>query len=98
MWASLVGKLNPNTGEMKEYNLPPSARPHSIVPDEDGNIWYTGNSNATIGKLNPDTGNITEYETQAKDPHSAVFHPNGNLYFTAQHAACWADWILKPVY
>jgi len=87
MWASLVGKLNPNTGEMKEYNLPPSARPHSIVPDEDGNIWYTGNSNATIGKLNPDTGNITEYETQAKDPHSAVFHPNGNLYFTAQHAA-----------
>lgn len=87
MWASLVGRLDPDTGEMKEYNLPPSARPHSIIPDANGNIWYTGNSNATIGRLNPETGNITEYETRAKDPHSAVFHPNGNLYFTAQHAA-----------
>lgn len=87
MWASLIGRLDPHTGAMKEYSLPPSARPHSIVPDEDGNIWYTGNSNATIGKLDPKTGDIMEYKTRAKDPHSAVFHPNGHLYFTAQHAA-----------
>lgn len=87
MWASLIGRLDPNTGAMKEYSLPPSARPHSIVPDQDGYIWYTGNSNATVGKLDPKTGIITEYKTRAKDPHSAVFHPNGHLYFTAQHAA-----------
>ena len=86
MWASLVGRLDPATGEMDEYKLPIAARPHSIVPDEDGNIWYTGNSNGTIGKLDPDTGLITEYPTQARDPHSATFHPNGNLYFTAQGA------------
>ena len=86
MWASLAGHLDPATGEMKEYPLPPSARPHSILPDSDGNIWYTGNSNATVGKLNPKTGEITEYGTQARDPHTAVFHPNGNLYFTAQNA------------
>lgn len=86
MWASLVGRLDPATGEMDEYKLPIAARPHSIVPDEDGNIWYTGNSNGTIGKLDPDTGLITEYPTQARDPHSVTFHPNGNLYFTAQGA------------
>ena len=86
MWASLVGRLDPATGEMDEYKLPIAARPHSIVPDEDGNIWYTGNSNVTIGKLDPDTGLITEYPTQARDPHSVTFHPNGNLYFTAQGA------------
>ena len=86
MWASLVGRLDPVTGEMNEYKLPLAARPHSIVPDEDGNIWYTGNSNGTIGRLDPDTGLITEYPTQARDPHSAAFHPNGNLYFTAQGA------------
>jgi virginiamycin B lyase len=45
-----------------------------------------GNSNATIGKLDPTTGIITEYPTEARDPHTAVFHPNGNLYFTAQQA------------
>ncbi len=86
MWASLVGRLDPETGEMNEYKLPLAARPHSIVPDEDGKIWYTGNSNGTIGKLDPDTGLINEYPTQARDPHSAAFHPNGNLYFTAQGA------------
>jgi virginiamycin B lyase len=86
MWASLVGRLDPETGAMAEYHLPPAARPHSIVPDGDGNIWYTGNSNATIGKLDPKTGLITEYPTIARDPHTAVFHPNGKLYFTAQHA------------
>jgi virginiamycin B lyase len=87
MWASLAGRLDPLTGNMKEYPLPPEARPHSIVPDEDGFIWYTGNSNGTIGKLDPVTGDITEYPTEAGDPHTAVFHPNGNLYFTSQRAA-----------
>ena len=86
MYASLVGRLDPKTGEMKEYPLPPTARPHSIIPDADGNIWYTGNSNATLGKLDPKTGKITEYKTTARDPHSAVFHRNGMLYFTAQNA------------
>jgi virginiamycin B lyase len=84
MWASLVGRLDPKTNEMKEYPLPPTARPHSIVADKEGFIWYTGNSNATIGKLDPKTGKITEYKTKSKDPHSAAFHPNGRLYFTAQ--------------
>lgn len=86
MWASLVGRLDPETGEMQEYRLPQAARPHSIIPDEDGNIWYMGNSNATIGRLDPETGLIREYETQADDPHSAAFHPSGKLYFTAQRA------------
>ena len=87
MWASLVGRLDPVTGEMTEYPLPPAARPHSIVPDQEGFIWYTGNSNGTIGKLDPATGDITEYKTKARDPHTATFHPNGKLYFTSQRAA-----------
>ena len=86
MYASLVGRLDPKTGAMKEYPLPPTAKPHTIVPDKDGNIWYTGNSNATMGKLDPKTGKITEYPTKAKDPHSAVVHSNGRIYFTAQGA------------
>ncbi len=87
MWASLAGRLDPVTGEMEEFRLPPTSRPHTIVPDAEGNIWYTGNSNGTIGKLDPRTGMVTEYKTQARDPHSATFHPNGKLYFTSQGAA-----------
>ena len=64
MWASLTGRLDPDTGVMEEYKLPPSSR-HTVVPDKQGNIWYTGNSNATVGKLNPATGEVTEYKTEA---------------------------------
>ena len=71
---------------MQEYQLPSSARLHSIVPDAEGFIWYTGNSNGTIGRLNPADGSIKEFPTRARDPHTAVFHPNGNLYFTSQHS------------
>ncbi len=86
MFASLIGRLDPQTGDMQEYLLPPAARPHSIIPGPDGNVWYTGNSNSTIGKLVPATGVITEYPTKAKDPHTPIFHPNGKLYFTSQQA------------
>ena len=86
MWGSLVGRMDRDTGETQEYLLPPTARPHSIVPGPDGNIWYTGNSNATIGKLEPDSGIITEYSTKARDPHTPIFHPNGNMYFTSQQS------------
>ena len=86
MYASLVGRLDPKTGEMKEFTLPGNVRPHSIIPDAAGNIWYTGNNNGTLGKLEPATGKITEYKTTARDPHSAVFHRNGMMYFTAQNA------------
>ena len=38
-FASLVGRLNPRTGEMKEWKLEPEAHPHSIIDDRAGNIW-----------------------------------------------------------
>lgn len=87
--ANLIGRINPDTGEMKEFMLPPSAMPHSVTPDKDGNIWYTGNKNGSIGKLDPTSGDITEYkmpDKNAKDPHTATFDNDGILWFTAQHS------------
>jgi len=95
MWASLVGRFDLVNGEFKEYSLPPSARPHSIVPDDDGFIWYLGNSNGTVGRLNPMDGSIREYETGLSDPHTGVFHRNGYFYFTAQRAGAVAR--LDPI-
>jgi virginiamycin B lyase len=89
MWANLVGRINPQTGEVWEYTLPEGAKPHTVTPDQQGNIWYTGNSNATIGKLDPRTGRITEYkmpDPAARDPHTAVFDKQGTLWFTLQQS------------
>ncbi len=89
MYGSIIGRLNPETGEMTEWALAPDARPHSIIDDADGNIWYTGNGNGTMGMLNPETGEITEYplpDPAARDPHTPVVTNNGDIWFTIQHS------------
>jgi virginiamycin B lyase len=89
MYASLIGRLNPATGEMREYRLEPNARPHGIASDRDGNIWYTGNGNGTVGRLEPATGEITVYEMpdpNARDPHTPLFDRTGDLWFTLQNS------------
>jgi virginiamycin B lyase len=89
-YGSLIGRLNPRTGEMKEWKLAPSARPHSIINDRAGNIWYTGNANGTIGKLNPTTGEVTVFkmpDPNARDPHTPAFgHDGVTLWFTLQQS------------
>jgi virginiamycin B lyase len=89
MYASLIGRLNPATSEMREYRLAPDARPHSIINDQAGNIWYTGNGNGTVGRLDPRTGEIRVYpmpDAAARDPHTPIFDQKGTLWFTLQGA------------
>lgn len=86
---NVMGRIDPISGEMKEYTLPENAMPHSVTMDDEGYAWYTGNKNGTIGKLDPDTGEITVFnmpDPAAKDPHTAIFDENGILWFTLQHS------------
>ena len=88
-WGDIVGRINPETGDMKEYPLPTGAKPHSVTPDDKGYLWYMGNKNATVGRLDPATGDIKEYDMpdpQARDPHTGVFDAQGILWFTLQHS------------
>ena len=88
-WASLIGRINPKTGEMKEWPIEEDAKPHSVFHDHEGNIWYTGNKNATIGKFNPKTEKITVFKMptpEAKDPHTAIVDRHGIIWFTMQRS------------
>jgi virginiamycin B lyase len=88
-FGNLIGRLNPATGEMKEYRLPPNAKPHTITLDAQGTPWYSGNMNGTIGKVDPATGKVTEYkmpDPKARDPHTIVFDQKGILWFTLQNS------------
>ena len=88
-FGNLVGRIDPRSGEMREYPLPANALPHSVNLDARGNVWYMGNGNGTIGKLDPKSGKITEYkmpDPAAKDPHTAVFDRDGIMWFTMQHS------------
>jgi virginiamycin B lyase len=89
MFANVLGRFNPKTGEFKEYPAKtPGSGPHGLELDKDGNLWFTANLKGYIGKLDPKTGEITEYKLpdDVRDPHTPLFAPNGMLFFTAQNS------------
>lgn len=89
--ANKIGRLNPKTGEVKEYALPEEKRagPQGIAADREGNIWFAANIGGYIGKLNPNTGKVTVFnmpDPQAGDPLSLAFDSKGILWFTVKNA------------
>jgi virginiamycin B lyase len=87
--SNTIGRLDPRTGEMREWLLPANALPHSVNVDARGRVWYMGNGNGTIGLFDPDTGRSTEYRMPnpaARDPHTAEFDRNGIMWFTLQQS------------
>jgi virginiamycin B lyase len=87
-FANRLGRLDPKTGEMKEYPIPILGGPHGLINDKDGNIWYGGNWGGHIGKLDVKTGEYKFYpmpDPKAKDPHTPLFDKNGILWFSVQN-------------
>lgn len=86
-----IGRMNPKTGEFKEYSLTEdnNAGPHGLAIDPNGSVWYTANSGGFIGKLEPNTGKVAVYkmpDPQAKDPDSLAIDSKGILWFTLPSA------------
>ena len=50
-FGNMIGHLDPATGEMKEYQLPPGSHPHTVELDPKGHPWFSGNKNGTVGRL-----------------------------------------------
>jgi virginiamycin B lyase len=84
-----VARLDPATGEFKQYVIDPGTNPHNLVVDARGQVWFAGNRNGMIGKLDPATGAITRFkmpDSTARDPHTQVFDKQGNIWFTLQQS------------
>ena len=87
-FANRLGRLDPKTGEMKEYPIPILGGPHGLINDKDGNIWYGGNWGGHIGKLDVKTGEYKFFpmpDPKARDPHTPLFDKNGILWFSVQN-------------
>ncbi len=86
--ANKLGRLDPATGEFREYPVNPVSAPHGLVEGKDGEIWFTGNFRGFIGRLDAKTGDVTEYQipdAKAKDPHTLVIDHNGIIWFSVQN-------------
>ena len=83
-----LGRLDPETGQMKRFDLPQGAGPHTVIIDKDGYPWYAGNRARHIGRLDPATGEVKRYEMPlgVDDPHTMAWTSDGRIWFTAQNS------------
>lgn len=85
-----LGRVDPRSGQIREFPIPPGSQPHGLVEDRQGNIWYTGIQKGVIGKFDPKTGQVAEYpvikaDPNVRGPHTPIFdQKKENLFFTMQ--------------
>lgn len=63
MSGNKIARFDTRAETFTEWELPAGARPHGLLVDKNGQVWYTGNGNGTIGQLDPTTGKVTERST-----------------------------------
>jgi virginiamycin B lyase len=88
-WGNVIGRIDPRTEQIREWDLPPQTLPHSVMVDKAGGVWFLGNGNGTIGKFDPATGSSTVYKMplpDARDPHTGEFDGAGVFWFTLQQS------------
>ena len=85
MSGNKIARFDTRTKAFKEWDLPEGARPHGLLVDGRGQVWYTGNGNGTIGRLDPATGKVIEHKAPSGgDPHTLVLDNQGVIWFTVQ--------------
>ena len=81
--ANKIARLNPETGEMKEYPVPHigTAAIHSAVPHPDGSVWLTQQGSDKLGRWDPRTETITEYQDTVRK-HTVKIDPRTGLVWS----------------
>jgi virginiamycin B lyase len=92
-----IGKLNPKTGEVKEYDVP-LRRPNGVAQgglqidlDPTGKVWFANMEQIQLVRLDPATGTMDVFklpvaDEDAADAHTTMIDPSrldvdGNLWF-----------------
>jgi virginiamycin B lyase len=86
-----VGKVDPNTGEIKVYKMPdPNAKdPHTAVFDKKGIMWFTLQNSNMVGRLDPATGDIKLVTMKTPDwkPYGIKIDADGVPWFACNGRA-----------
>jgi streptogramin lyase len=82
--ANAIARLNPETGEMKEYPVPHrgTAAIHSAVPHPDGSVWLTEQGSDKLGRWDPKTEKITEYQDTVRKHTIRIDPKTGHVWST----------------
>ena len=84
-----VGKLDPRTGEIKDYVLPdPKGDPHGLTVDANGQVWWAETRGLHLGRLDPKSGEMTRYSMNVGDAikggqgHTPIMDSKQNVWFS----------------
>jgi virginiamycin B lyase len=85
MHGNKIARFDTKTETFDEWDLPRGARPHGLLVDGNGIVWYTGNGDGSIGELDPKTGKVTSHKAPSGgDPHTLVLDDKGVIWFSVQ--------------
>ena len=94
-----VGRLNPRTGEVSEWELPdPQGDPHGLTVDSEGYVYWAEVAKGHLGRLNPRTGEMERYpydETGTLGKlggHTPVLDSKENVWFTLIYGDGLGKW------
>ncbi|MHB8595321.1 MAG: Vgb family protein [Ktedonobacteraceae bacterium] len=93
IYDSQIASINPHTGKITLFNLPPKSYPDDITAGPDGNLWFTQDGKIdSVGKMTPD-GKVTEYPLNGGTNCECgiTVGPDGNLWV----AEDWSNNIVK---
>ena len=86
MSGNRIARFDTKAKTFREWELPDGARPHGLLVDAEGIVWYTGTGNGTIGRLDPITGAVTSHRAPSGgDPHTLVIDEKGVIWVTVQN-------------
>jgi len=97
-----VGRLDPRTGEVKEWQLPdPAADPHGLTVDSEGYVYWAEVKQPYLGRLNPRTGEMERFpfdetgELGRLGGHTPVLDSEENVWFTVIYGDALGKWDRK---
>jgi len=84
-----VGKVDPRTGEFKDYVLPdPKGDPHGLTVDGRGHVWWSETRGLHLGRLDPKSGEMTRYSMDVNGAitggqgHTPIMDSKQNVWFS----------------
>jgi virginiamycin B lyase len=86
--AGKIGKLDPTTGEITEYDLPsPAFEPYELCVDNEDAVWVAGFLSNTLARFDRATGTFVEYPipTPRSEIRKMTPDPKGGVWFAQSH-------------
>jgi virginiamycin B lyase len=104
--SGILGRLNPETGEMQVFDAPRGRGPYGITATTDGNVYFASLAGSYVGRIDPSTNQITELEppTPAQGARRVWADSTGRVWVSEWNAGQvgvydptngqWQEWLL----